>query len=374
MSPAAFDSPDRTLTPAERRDAERLLPALQAWTAYLTDTATAPTGSFERALERRCAVLLRHRTPPGGPLKGPVAVCPMWAFEWAVANGHRGNPGTGSPLTCAAMCSALDFMRAFPARTFRPLNDPLHDRRRRDGFYHLTGEMHTRLWAPRYVPVLTPRPGRPLSNDRRVTSRTAGERALRRADDDPTMSIVRDWARVNAPTALQETAVREGRPLAVRSPGRMSSWASGGVQVGREHVLGTVEMLFRHAVEHAGRGGWRVPGRAELATLLAGHAETSPTVLAPVVRFSTVDMPTRRRGRDWWRFALAPLGCGLIDPGELLPEVMHWRAMQARPGRSTSAARLVLPPDVDPASVNAAFAVDMLGWSEEQYEQWKAGL
>lgn len=372
---SVLDSRHRPLTPAERRQQQAVMPALRAWTAYLTATSSAPTGSFERAQERRSGVILRH-TPNSNNLKPPVAVSPDWAYEWAIRNGHRGTPGSGSPLTVGLMVDALDFMRATPARTFCPVIDS-HGRRRRDGFFHLTAEMHDRLHGGNYRPVLTPRPGRPVA-DRKPAPRAISGRAMRRGDDDPTLSIVRDWVRITEATALYSTASRERRPLAVRSPGRPSTSGRRGAGVARAYVLGTVEALAWHASDHAGRGGWRVPSTSELITALAVHAEVTPDVLIQVSRFSTPDAPRQRHVRGWWRFMLAPLGCGPLDTALLQDEIDHWQAQQDRPAQPVADPTrnyhgLTLPADVDPAQLDDPEYRDFAGVSDDDYERWKAG-
>lgn len=377
MTSALVDRPSRNLTPTERRDRERLMPALQAWTEYLTTTATAPTGSFERAIERRSAVILCG--DKGKALKPPVAVYPQWAFEWALGHGHRGNPGTGSPLSFSAMVDALDFMGGVPAVTFRPLLDSQHQRRRRDGFFHLTGEMHSRLWQSCYVPVLTPRSGPRRSRPERPPAlRTP--RAIHRGEADPTLSIVRDWVRTTEVTALLATAVAHHRPLATRPPGRPATTSHRGVQVAPGHVLGRVDALVAHAVEHSGRTGWRVLSSTELAASLARHAEATPDVLAPVTRFSVVDAPRQKHVRGWWRFALAPLGLGALDPTDLLAEVRHWEYTRSRPvdpaprQPSRTIGGVVLPDDVDLEWLEDMDYRGMWRISDEDYARWKEGL
>lgn len=350
------------------------MPALQAWTAYLTATETAPTGSFDHARERRSAVILRH-IPSWDHLRPPVAVSPDWAYEWAVANGHRGTPGSGSPLTVGLMVDALDFMRAVPARTFCPQLDTF-GRRRRDGFFHLTAEMHGRLHGGNYTPVLTPRPGR-RAMDRPPAPRVVTARAMRRADDDSTVDIVRDWVRTTAATALCEVAVRERRPMAVRTPGRPATTARRGAGLADRYVLGTVEALAWHASDHAGRGGWRVPSADELAAGLAACAAAHPDVLAPVTRFSTVDAPRQRHVRGWWRFMLAPLGCSKLGTALLQDEVDYWQATRGRVDGVVEPRRdfhgLAVARDVDPAQLDDPEYRDYAGVSDEDYARWKEG-
>lgn len=372
MTSALVDRPSRDLTATERREQARLMPALRAWTEYLTTTPTAPTGSFERAIERRSAVILCGGQ--GMALKPPIAVYPQWAFEWALGHGHRGNPGSGSPLSFSAMVDALDFMGGVPAVTFRPLLDTTHQRRRRDGYFHLTGEMHSRLWQSFYVPVLTPRSGRRRTRPERPPGLTP--RAIHRADDDPTMTIVRDWVRTSDPTALLAVAVTQHRPLAVRPPGRPAGAGHPGVQVAPGHVLGRVDALVVHAVSHAGRAGWRVPSSTELTASLAAHAEATPGVLAPVTRFSVVDAPRQKHVRGWWRFALAPLGLRTLDASELLAEVRHWEYTRDQAG-ATAARRstgYVLPPGVEEQYLDDAEYRDIHEISDEDYARWKEGL
>lgn len=369
-----LDARGRPLDATERRQQEALMPALQAWTAYLTSTATAPTGSFDRAAERRSAVILKH-VPSEHLLRPPVAVSPEWAHEWAIAHGHRGLPGTGSPLSFGMMVEALDFMRSSPARTFRPLLDS-HDRRRRDGFFHLTAEMHHRLWEGTYTPVLTPRAGRPVADRRPEVRRSV--RAIR-CTDDSAIDIVRDWVRTSEPTALYEVAVRERRPMAVRGAGRPVTTHRRGAQVDRRHVLGSVEVLAWHASVHAGRKGWRVPSAGELTAALGAHAERAHGLLAPVTRFTTPDAGRVRRVQGWWRFALAPLGCGLLNPSDLQGEIDYWQAQQAAPVEQALVEPkrdyhgLALRSDIDPTQLDNPEYRDYAEVTDEEYERWKAG-
>lgn len=373
-----LDFHGRKLTADEQAQRDRLLPALQVWTDYLDDVPAART--FARAVELSGPVIAQHRpTPirPGRPatLYSPLVVFPQWALQWAQRKGRLGAAGTGSLLTFGQLVSALDFMGASRAITFSAVGEPT--RRRREGFFHLQREVVARLRSATYVPVLTRRPGRPLSRDRVAGGHTA--RALRRADGDYTLTIVRDWVRVNPTTALYSVAATRGYPLATRPPGRPRTSVMSGAQVSTDSVVGCVEALAGHAAEHADRLGIRVPGAGELASALASHAADGATV-TPVQRFSTPDGGQRKHARGWWRFALAPLGLPPVEPGELLAEVQHWWTTQGRGwspepvvvGRTIG--DVVLPDDIEPEWLEDEEYRDILGIKSEDYARWKEGL
>ena len=368
------DSHERRLDAAEREMHDRVEPALRVWTAYLDRVAAVQTWSEAEA--REAPMVARHRPPDPRKLVlyKPYIVCPQWALNWAQRNGMGGLAGTGSPLTYGQLVDALDFMRADRAVTFRPAGEA-RGCRRRDGFFHLQHEIVGRIRQARYVPVLTRRPGRPLRNDRIPAGHTT--RALRRATGDHTLTIVRDWLRTTETTALLATARDQGRPLAVRPPGRPRTSAAAGAQVATAYVVGTAEALAAHGQGHSDRLGIRAPSTGELAAALAAAATVDEgKVLAPITRFSTVDAPQQRNLRGWWRFNLLHLSLPEVSPGDLLGEVEHYLRTRDRVpvDPEPTRRRFVLPPDCDPQWLDDIDYRLMHKITDEQYEAWKAGL
>lgn len=371
----ALDSHTRTLTADERRDLERLRPGLDAWRAYLDKVAAV--GDFDEA-ERRQAPILSRVEAVNAPLGySPVIVNPRYALRWAQGHGMGGRAGTGSTLTYSTMVAALDFMRATPATTFRARNDSC-ERRRRPGYYHLTVHLVWRLRGNVYVPVLTRRPGRPRSNDVVQPAPGATARAIRRAAGDESLSIVRHWLQVSEPTALLCMARDQGRPLAIRAPGRPAVHLYRGPQVQADVLVGHTDTLVNHAAEF---GQWRIPSPAELTAALTAHAQATPGVVSSVARFSTPDAPGQRNLRGWWRFTLSAFGRRALDPADLGAEVDYHLAMvreaAQREPAPVEASRdfhgLTLPAGCDPQYLDDPDYRVMHGVTDEDYERWKAG-
>lgn len=332
-----LDLPGRRLNPEERREHDRVYPALEAWCHYLD--ARGAHDRFEDAERAQAPIKLRHRcTLETNPQHYcPRVVSPGYALMWARANGHGGRPGTGTIVTLSLMVAALDYMNAPRATTFQPMVDD-RDRRRRDGYWRLTSEMVARLRRRAYVPVLTGPPGpRPL--DRISPAPRVARSALKvLGDGDMTLSLLRHFLQVQPVTALLEVAAREGRPLATRPPGRSPSGAARGALVRTDSVVTSVDAVTAHGQEYADFLGMAPPSRADVARALEAHRKASG-VVEPVRQFSAVDAGQRRKVTGWWRIHLAALAVSrdVIDPAELQGEVEHWHRTSPTAGRTEPA-------------------------------------
>lgn len=355
---SSLDIADRALTAEERRDHDRLMPGLVAWTRYLE--ANGAEREFDVAEQRGRPILARHRctleTDPAHFC--PIVVSPLVALTWARRHGLAGSVGTGSLVTVSLMVGALDYMRARRAVTFRPMLDD-RKQRRRDGYFKLTGEIVARLRLQRYTPVLTNPPG-PVPADRLPVTPRVARSALRTVGErDMTLSMLRSFLQMRPVTCLLETALREGRPLASRPPGRTAASMAGGARVRIDSVVVSVDALTLHAQENADFLGVAPPARSEVERSLRTQLMASG-VVEPVKQFSTLDAGQRRKVRGWWRVQLAPLALGpdVVDRAELRSEFEHWRRTSATADRMEPATERAPVTGQYPAGFDPAWAND----------------
>ncbi len=330
------DRTDRPLSAQEGATRGRLLLALATVSRYLSRMSWATT--YPEACRLGCAVALREKRVSTELMDGVrLAVSPELVLAWWSSRPdlHTEMHTRRDPVSLDSIVQAMEFMGADELSRFVPVGEfppAFPTSRRVAGWWNLTREMTRRLLQECYVPVLTPRPGRPRRIPDGSVRPVPPPRLRTVVDPTSAIELLYRYTDPTRATALLETAQGQHRPLVTRRRGRPPADSLRPPPLHLSSVVVGLGGLTAYADEHRDLLGLDgSPSRVALRDGLEAARLVRPALLEPVTSFGAVDAPAlQRRSTDWWRVTLAEASHYPIGEDDLSGEINAWRLAQAR--------------------------------------------